>query len=87
MYLAPEYMARVFKKETGVSLKQYLSDYRIARARELLADPNESVSDAAGRVGFDNFSYFSTVFRKTVGMSPNEYRSAVLQTGKAEKDR
>lgn len=82
MYLTPEYMAKIFKKETGVSLKQYLSDYRIARAKELLTDPNVRVSDAAGRVGFDNLSYFSTVFKKTVGMSPNDYQNEVLRASK-----
>ena len=73
VYLTPEYMAKIFKKETGVSLKQYLSDYRISKAKELLADPNVHVTDAAQRVGFDNFSYFSTVFKKATGITPNEY--------------
>lgn len=75
MYLAPEYMAKLFKKETGISLKQYLSDYRIRAAKELLARPDVRISDVAQEVGFDNFSYFSTVFRKAVGMTPNEWHN------------
>ena len=75
-------MAKIFKKETGVSLKQYLSDYRISKAKELLADPNVHVTDAAQRVGFDNFSYFSTVFKKATGITPNEYH--LKTSGKAK---
>lgn len=75
MYLAPEYMAKLFKKETGISLKQYLSDYRIRVAKELLARRDVRISDVAQEVGFDNFSYFSTVFRKAAGMTPNEYHN------------
>lgn len=82
VYLTPEYMAKLFKKETGISLKQYLSDYRISKAKELLADPNIHVTDAAQRVGFDNFSYFSTVFKKATGITPNEYH--VETSGKAK---
>ncbi len=75
VYLTPEYMAKIFKKETGISLKQYISDYRIEKAKELLCLPDTRVSDVATKVGFDNFSYFSTVFKKTTGMSPNEYQT------------
>lgn len=84
MYLAPEYMAKLFKKETGISLKQYLSDYRIRAAKELLGRPDVRISDVAQEVGFDNFSYFSTVFRKAVGMTPNEYHSRVSAGNHAE---
>jgi two-component system response regulator YesN len=82
VYLTPEYMAKIFKKETGVSLKQYLSDYRISKAKELLTEPNIRVTDAAQQVGFDNFSYFSTVFKKATGLTPIEYHLEV--TGKTK---
>ncbi len=73
VFLTPEYMAKMFKKETGISIKQYITDFRIAKAKELLSAPNARVSDVAAEVGFDNFSYFSTVFKKATGLSPNEY--------------
>ncbi|WP_024864965.1 response regulator transcription factor [Butyrivibrio sp. FCS014] len=75
VFLTPEYMAKMFKKETGISLKQYISDYRISVAKELLASPGARISDVASEVGFDNFSYFSTVFKKTTGYTPNEYQA------------
>ena len=75
VFLTPEYMAKMFKKETGISLKQYISDYRVSVAKELLSSPGARVSDVASEVGFDNFSYFSTVFKKTTGYTPNEYHT------------
>ncbi|MBO6197839.1 MAG: helix-turn-helix domain-containing protein [Butyrivibrio sp.] len=82
VFLTPEYMAKMFKKETGISLKQYISDYRVSIAKELLSKPSARVSDVAAEVGFDNFSYFSTVFKKTTGYTPGEYHS--MTTGQNE---
>ena len=75
VYLTPEYMAKMFKKETGVSLKQYITDFRIDKAKELLSRADVRISDVATEVGFDNFSYFSTVFKKNTGLTPNEYHN------------
>lgn len=77
VFLTPEYAAKLFKKETGVSLRQYLTEWRIGKAKELLASGDVRISDVAAQVGFDNFSYFSTVFRKEVGCTPNEYHMGV----------
>ncbi|MCR5156451.1 MAG: helix-turn-helix domain-containing protein [Butyrivibrio sp.] len=79
VFLTPEYMAKMFKKETGISLKQYISDYRISVAKELLSSPGARISDVACEVGFDNFSYFSTVFKKTTGYTPNEYQAMATE--------
>lgn len=73
-HLAPEYLAKLYKKKTGVYLKDYIREYRIEQAKRLLRDKDVLVSDVAEAVGFDNFSYFSTIFRKYVGIAPNEYR-------------
>ena len=77
VFLTAEYMAKVFKKETGVSLKQYITDYRIKMAKELLSSPGARISDVASEVGFDNFSYFSTVFKKATGYTPGEYHAMI----------
>lgn len=73
VYLTPEYLAKLFKKETGVNLKEYVHQLRIREAKLLLAEGTR-VSEVAQRVGFDNFSYFSTVFKRVTGQSPNEYK-------------
>ena len=73
-HLAPEYLAKLYKKKTGKYLKDYIREYRVEQAKKLLREKDVLVSDVAEAVGFDNFSYFSTIFRKYVGMTPNEYR-------------
>ena len=73
-FLTPEYLAKMYKRKTGTSLKDYLNEYRIGQAKRLLAQTDKLVSDVAIEVGMDNFSYFSTLFRKYTGLTPNEYR-------------
>lgn len=73
-HLVPEYLARLYKKKTGRNLKDYINEYRIEQAKILLKTSDMLVSDVSAEVGIDNISYFSTLFRKCTGMSPNEYR-------------
>ncbi len=73
-YLAPEYLSKMYKKQTGKSLKDYICEYRIEQAKILLKKGELLVSDVAEEVGFDNFTYFSTLFKKYTGMTPNQYR-------------
>ena len=73
-YLVPEYVAKLYKKKTGKALKDAINDYRLTRAKTLLTTSDRKVSEIAQEVGFDNFSYFSTLFKKSMGMTPNEFR-------------
>lgn len=73
-FLTPEYLSRMYKKQTGISLKDYISECRIEQAKLLLKNGELRVSDVAEAVGFDNFTYFSTMFKKYTGMTPNQYR-------------
>ena len=70
----PEYLAKIYKKKTGKNLKDYINEYRIEKAKELLCGEGVRVSDVAAEVGLSNFSYFSTLFKKYTGMTPNEFR-------------
>ena len=72
-HLAPEYLSKVYIKQTGKKIKDTLAEYRIEEAKHLL-ECGERVSDVAEAVGFDNFTYFSTTFKKYTGISPNQYR-------------
>lgn len=74
VFLNPDYLARLFKKETGQSISGYVQDVRIREAKNLLVSPGVQVNEVALRVGYDNFSYFSHVFRGKTGVTPNEYR-------------
>lgn len=64
---------RSFKKHTGTTPGQYLSDIRINKAKELLKDGTFNISETAEFVGYDNPLYFSRIFKKNVGLSPSEY--------------
>ena len=71
-YLAPEYLSKTYKKLTGRTIKDTITEYRIDEAKRML-ERGERVSDVAETVGFDNFTYFSTIFKKYTGVSPNQY--------------
>ncbi len=71
--LAPEYLAKKFKKETGQTINDAIAEQRVAAAK-LLLDRGDRVSDVAEKVGFENFAYFSTTFKKYAGISPAQYR-------------
>jgi two-component system response regulator YesN len=74
VYLNPDYLARIFKRETGVSLGSYVIQVRIAAAKHLLETTNMSVYTVANKVGYTNYSYFSKLFKKEVGLPPNDYK-------------
>jgi signal transduction histidine kinase/DNA-binding LacI/PurR family transcriptional regulator/AraC-like DNA-binding protein len=69
-----DYLSRVFSRELGLSPWDYLNRYRIQRAKELLRRTNDSIRSIAHQVGFKDQAYFSRVFRKQTGSSPNEFR-------------
>lgn len=74
-FLTPEYLAKLYKKRTGINLKDYINEYRIEVAKELLKSGEKNISNIAEAVGFNNFSYFSTLFKKITGVSPKEYKN------------
>lgn len=66
--------SRSFKEEHKITFRDYLINSRVSKARELLQNPNASVTDIAYTVGFKDPSYFTRTFRRIVGMSPSRYR-------------
>lgn len=68
------YFCKIFKKQQGQTIHQYLTDYRIKNAKELLAYSKLSVSNIATQVGFKNSLTFIRAFERTVNMTPSEYR-------------
>ena len=74
VYLNPDYLSRIFKKKEGTSLIDYLIRCRMDKARQLLEKSDLTVSEVASSVGYNNFSHFSKLFRKRVGINPDAYR-------------
>lgn len=72
--LSEYHFSRLFKRATGVSPSQYFIRLRMARARQLLLDTDQSVIDIGMEVGYSSPSHFSQVFRREVGVTPSAYR-------------
>jgi len=68
------YFSSLFKKEMGLSFVEYLNRLRIEEAKVLLAQTTMMTYEIAERVGFNDYKYFSVVFRNTTGKSPSQYR-------------
>lgn len=68
------YLSRIFKKETSYTFTNYLIFYRIKLAMNLLKDHHVKVYEVADQVGYADTTYFSSQFKKIVGVSPSEYQ-------------
>ena len=69
------YLSRTFKAKTGKSISSFLNDYRMEKARELLQKKEIPLKSCHFRLGFKDYSYFCTQFKKYEGMSPKKYRA------------
>ncbi|MFD0959859.1 response regulator [Paenibacillus chungangensis] len=76
VHLAPTYMCMLFKKEKGLSIHDYITQYRIKQAKRLLEDRKLKLYEVAARVGYQDANYFAKVFRKVTGVVPSQYRDA-----------
>ncbi len=75
--LSSSYICTLFKEKTGTTLNQYITEYRMYRAKELLSDPRYRVSEVSENVGYNDSNYFSKLFRKSFGLSPSEFRESL----------
>ncbi|MCY9658035.1 response regulator [Paenibacillus chondroitinus] len=73
-FLSREYISRKFKQEFEVNLSDYLGQIRMSKAKVLLRNPHLRISQVAEMVGYQDEKYFSKVFKKLEGITPNEYR-------------
>lgn len=73
-FLNPYYISQLFKKKTGHTYIQYLTNIRIKKARELLTKTNMNVAEVCHRVGYENVRHFSRTFEKIVGVKPSSIR-------------
>ena len=74
VYLSASYVCTFFKSETGQTLNQYLTEYRMEKAKQLLSDPRYKISEISSKVGYTDGNYFGKSFKKYSGFSPSEYR-------------
>jgi two-component system response regulator YesN len=72
--LSPSHFSTVFSQEIGKPFRDYLNSLRITRAKELLRTTNITCADVARRSGYSDSHYFSTVFKRKTGFTPQEFR-------------
>lgn len=77
-YINSAYLGQIFKKQIGNSFKDYLNNYRIERAAELLIRSDLKVYEVATAVGFNNTDYFISKFLQIKGSTPLQYRKQFL---------
>lgn len=72
----PDYFASLFRKQTGMTITQYLNKMRIELAKRLLVNENVSIKEAAYSSGFQDEKYFMRIFKRQEGMTPLAYKTA-----------
>ena len=73
------YFCKLFKQCFKVNFSAYLNEYRVEKARQLIADPRISLKDISTACGYSDSNYFTRVFKRLTGQTPSEYRWALLQ--------
>lgn len=74
VHFNPSYLSRVFKKQTGVSLSEYVWNLKLQKAKEMLASDRYKINQISEKLGFDSPGYFTRFFKKMTGMTPAEYK-------------
>lgn len=65
------------KNEHNLSLTQYVNRYRLSKSKEILRKETLPIGEVAAAVGFDDYNYFTRLFKKTYGQTPSHYRKAL----------
>jgi len=74
VHRSPEYFSRLFKEVTGENFSVYLINYRLMQAKSLLKNTDLKITEIAYRVGYQNPSYFSRLYKKYMGITPEDER-------------
>ncbi|MBZ4688056.1 MAG: transcriptional regulator, AraC family [Clostridiales bacterium] len=78
VFLSPYYLSHIFKEETGHTVLEYLTKIRIEEAKKLLRNSQTNVKEVAYKVGYNNPSYFSKLFRNIEGVTPSQFRERLM---------
>ncbi|SCP94844.1 response regulator transcription factor [Anaerobium acetethylicum] len=78
VYLTPTYLSNLFKKNTGITIGQYLVNVRVDQAKLLLQNPKWKLYQIAPMVGYEDSNYFAKIFKKKLGVTPSEYREKMV---------
>lgn len=84
IHIHTSYLSRLFKKDCGISLTDYINKQRIELAKELLSYGNILSYEIAEQVGYNDPAYFSATFKKYTGLTPKEFRQQQLNQVSSE---
>ncbi|MBW7459885.1 helix-turn-helix domain-containing protein, partial [Paenibacillus sepulcri] len=74
VHVTPNYLSRVFKEEMGVAFTEWLNRFRVEKAKALLGAVDAKTYSVAEKVGFNDYKYFSNIFKKHTGYSPRAFK-------------
>ena len=77
VHLATPYLCALFKQHMGKTIVEYINSERIAMAKQMMHMQEATLTEIAEACGYTNYNYFSEVFRRTVGVSPSQYRKGI----------
>ena len=75
VHFNPSYLSRLFKKVTNISISDYIMECKLVQAKHLLADSDTKIQEIAENLGYTSQSNFARVFKKSTGVTPNDFRS------------
>ncbi|MNI54525.1 Bifunctional transcriptional activator/DNA repair enzyme AdaA [compost metagenome] len=78
VHLSPNHVSYLFRKETGMSISEYVIAARMRQATILLKTTNQTIQEIGQQIGLTNFPYFCQLFKKTMGSTPNQYRKSQI---------
>lgn len=76
-YLSPNYLSAMFNEQNGMSLKDYINRLRIERAKQYLSETDLKITEISRRIGYNQISYFGSVFKKLENCTANQWRDAI----------
>lgn len=76
---SPNYLSTLFRKNYGITLKEFLIKRRLENARIMLLDGSVNASEAAAQCGFEDAAYFARIFRRRFGHSPSQLRKTLMR--------
>lgn len=74
-FISPSYLGALLKREMDTNFSEYLTEYRICRAQELIRNTNLKLGEVAQRCGYSNPQYFALCFRRKTGVTPSQYKN------------
>lgn len=82
LHINADYFTRIFKKETGLSIPDFIMQEKLKTAKEMISKTDMSISSIASSLGYTNFSYFSKLFKDMFGINPSSYKGTKIEITK-----